>query len=428
MNLDKRFKGWLFIAVYFMYFTHSVVSLSRIEEANPGDEVNYLSTFLGRLFTVVLAVLNVSVYGKKFYYHKGVKIFIIGVLMYLLYGIFIMTGGFAVFNSYEGIYSVLRNFIKVFLLANVLTMYNQKKNFLRVVLVSLGTLFLVMFVTHFNGFDFLSSLRNLLGGAGRVRYSYGLGHVNYAAMICFYYFALLIIYKAELEDITDNVYCDVFLLYCLAVSPLVLIIMLNTASRAYITGLIVLYLVYYAEFIYSKTDIYLKVNFVILLVLSIAAVIFSVDWHMVYLLSNRAVNYILWLSYMSTKRAWLTGIGFLHWKSFLDNTGFRWLDGSYLILLMQSGVVGLTVFMSSLFAMVYYYFEKNYTLTKAQKLTGGLFAAVLYQEIFQSTFLLGGTLSVEVWALIIASLNEKCYSETTRKQLYLNLQHNNSLQ
>lgn len=417
--MTKQFKSWSFIAVFFLNFAYHAVLLSQIEEASPAGEINPYDRLTGILLYCVLAVLNVSLYGKKFYYHKGIKIFIAGVLMYLLWGICVMIGGLAVFNSFQGIYIIFKNFVRAFLTANIITMLNAKKNFLRVILITWGTLFLVMFATHFNGFDFLSSLKNLLGGSGRSRYSYGLGHVNYAAMICFYYFALLAVYKAELEDSHDKNYRDIVFLYCVAVSPLALIILLNTGSRAYITGLVLLYLVYYAESIYSKTDAYLKINFAVLSALSIAAVIFLVDWQMVYYLSNRSVNYILWLSYMSSKRAWLTGIGFLHWASFLDNVGFRVLDGSYLILLMQSGLVGLCLFMLSLFVMIYYYFEKNYSLTKAQKIIGGLFIAVLYQEIFQSTFLLGGTLSAEIWALIIASLNEKCYSETIRKQLYL---------
>ena len=416
-EVDRKFKSMIFLGAYFIYFATLMIS-----SVYAGEEIEIQNTFADRLgwagrnlLWAVIVGLNLSIYSCKIYYHKAVKVFILGFSLYILWGIFVTVSGLNVFHSYEDLFQIARHFLRTFLTVNLVLIYRQNKLFLRVMLLCMATLFLFMFIRHFNGFAFFNSLRSIstfLSGKERDRYAYGLGHPNNVSLHCLYYLVMTAIYKATLEETSKgSVYKDAFLIYFLLVSPLVVIITLNTASRSGITGLILCMLVYWIQTVYQNISIYIKVMFVMLIALIMISIIFLVDWQKVYTLSSRAYNYIVWLSYMGSKNAWLTGIGFLSWGGFRKSVSFSVLDGSYLIVLLQSGVVGFIFLISAIAYMTFLFFQGNATMTKSQKIIGGLLASVLYIEIFQSTFLIGGFISEEIWALIIIGLNERLYQE-----------------
>ena len=71
-------------------------------------------------------------------------------------------------------FKIARNFIKIFLVVNIITIYDNKIDFIRAYLVCLGSLLIFMFIKYFNGFTFLSALLNIFSGISRDRFDYGL--------------------------------------------------------------------------------------------------------------------------------------------------------------------------------------------------------------------------------------------------------------
>ena len=187
-------------------------------------------------------------------------------------------------------------------------------------------------------------------------------------------------------------------------------ILISTASRTSIAGLILFWLVYSLTNHYSGSKFFIKAMFVTIAVFSVFFIIYLVDWQKLfnYFWESRGVNYVKALPFLSDKNLWLSGVGFLKRGEIDIFIGTGVMDSYYLAVLLQTGLIGFVIFFGTVFIFFFLYFRDTRYMTRLHKLTGGIIALILFYGMLEGGMFFGhGPLDLLNWILIISCMNEK---------------------
>lgn len=120
------------------------------------------------------------------------------------------------------------------------------------------------------------------------------------------------------------------------------------------------------------------------------------------------MNYVKALPFLTDRNLWLAGVGFLKREEIDVFIGTGVMDSYYLAVLLQTGLIGFTIFFSTVCIFFFVYFRDIKYMTQLQKLTGGLIALLLFYGHFEGGMFFGhGPLDLLNWILIISCMNEK---------------------
>ncbi|MBR4197083.1 MAG: hypothetical protein IKQ95_10320 [Synergistaceae bacterium] len=208
---------------------------------------------------------------------------------------------------------------------------------------------------------------------------------------------------------------DMFnILFLIPVSGIAVIILLSTASRAAMTGIILFFMAYF--FLTFRTKIGGRIWFLVIFATVVLAyiVIVTVDWDYVFLESNRMRNYVL-IDIMLQKNTWLTGLGFIDQFNVIDLAGIHYLDGYYLARFIQSGLIGFIIHIGSILWFAKKYFQHLVDMTRFQRLAGSLLAVCLYYGLLETILFTGTPIEIVNWTLFLIAMNQ--ISEAQQKHI-----------
>ncbi len=408
--------------IYIFLITYLIFMATRMT-ASFFDSLALVTVPTAAMLWLTVIIINLSLARHKISHSRAVNIFFLVICLWL---------GWGVFNALAGITSrsigAIREFLAlvvftgtISIMKKIITIYDLKVQILRVTILTVGTMLIVAYIVRFDGFAFLGSIRNIMGSSGRYRYSYGLGHVNHTGRYCLYFFMLKSIYNAVVKEKKNSLKkYDSYGLYFSIISPVIAIMLLSTASRTSITGLIGFWIVYYFLTYWHKARVLEKILFIISIVPILAIIIYSVDWALVYKLSNRGVNYTI-LPVLDREDAWITGLGFLQGTYLFRAVNISVFDSFYLMVLFQSGIVGCIIFFGNLVYFATVYFSNAKSMTEEQKLVACLFVVALYYGIFERMFFGHGEFDIINWVLLLSCLDERTRNVDKQRK---NILHN----
>lgn len=375
---------------------------------------------LRRIFYFFVLFVSLHYVKCKIFNNKAIYVLMFGVFGQLVFSLFATWVGLTLLPwSYSVFYNVLVSafsyiifFLSVrFVIANNLSMY-----LVRIKLLLLGTFLIGLYIINFDGLKFLNpdTLRAMFLSGGRYRYAFGLNHVNSLGYCCFFYLAFLAIYRhmRTLSSLNKNHkkgggLIDFYLSW--VCTPIVIIMLLSSASRSSITSIILFWMILYFINNYQRLGSRTKFMYIFISIILLFIIIFLVDWDFVYQQSGRERNYINGLEALQNINTLIVGLGLTGAGSeFLSFVGLAYVDSVYLANLLQTGILGCLFFFGSIFYFTRCYFRNINGLSKLHQLCGCLLIAMLYRGLFEGA-LFGPKSSFyfTAWLLIVICMNER---------------------
>ena len=159
-----------------------------------------------------------------------------------------------------------------------------------------------------------------------------------------------------------------------------------------------------------KTTSLVKAMFVVLISFTCFVLIIVADWFTLWRVfttySLRAVNYTSTLPILSTKNTWLAGFGF-HFIDGLNRLrNITVLDSFYLWTLLESGLVGFSILIGTIYCFAFMYIRQAKYMTNFHRLTAGLLAVLLYYGLFESKMFGKDAVDMLNWFLVISAAND----------------------
>ena len=425
INAKQRYKIWIFLASYTIFMATNILKSMvgalgnsvAIFNANSSSgrliDLLYKASmvlFGGVCFVMILAMSKRQI----FIYCRSVKFLMLGVFMWLAWGIFISIGGLAIFtnsHSYSLIIRIIILVISMFMAVKIAYIYDLIKHLVGIRILVLGTVMLAAYIMHFNGLDFLPSITHILDKSDRYRFSFGFSHFNTTGRLCLEFFMLKALYTCILREKSGNMRrVDALLTYLKLLQPVVIIMLISCASRTCIFGVILFWFVYFSLGIYAKTPITIKVMFMFLALTVCVFLCMLINWSALWdaftIYSLRAENYTSTLPLLTAKNTWLAGLGF----SFLDQLNrlreVTYLDSFYLLTLLESGIVGFILLIGTICSFSFMYFRNVMYMTKFHRLAGAMLAILLYYGLFESKMFGRDAIDIMNWFVLIIAANE----------------------
>ncbi len=357
-------------------------------------------------------------------YSRSVKILVAGISAWLLWGVIISYGGFALFSSFSDYYEIIRftAFIYTVVMASrIIILYDILPETVGLTAFVSGIILLIGYVTNFNGLEFLGSLSGIFQATGRYRVTFGFKHMNTTGRICLQFFIFMALYKALLQEkysSSNHVHrrkkhktfqWDRLYLFMVFMSPIVFVMLLSTASRASIACLILFWLVYFALTNYQKFRAYAKPLLFSTLLLVAALSFVLVDWGAIweYFWRSRGINFVSTLPLLSEQDVWLTGMGFGFRGALMNMRTTALLDNFYLATLLRSGLIGFAIMMLTVIYFAILYFRETMYMTKTDRLIGGLLVTMLFYGMLENSMFGSGPFDFVNWLLLVTAVNER---------------------
>lgn len=333
-------------------------------------------------------------------------------MAWLLWGYFADFTGLSLYRTASSFYTLrmlLIYFVTLFMSFKIIVAYDLEKELLQLTLLGLAIPLVSAYIANFDNFAFLGHLGSIFSKDGRYRYGFGLQHVNQVGMLIYFFLSFFTMYHfLIMEKDPENLKKDKFhLIFLFMIIPIAVMMLLSTASRGSITSLMMLWLVYFFLGFMGKTKTYTRIMFYIIAIFAALNIILSVNWEYVIYSSGRALNYTS-LRVMLDKRAWLTGLGFISGGDLFNVIKLPYLDNYYLNVYLNSGLIGFTLFMTTIIAFTHAYFQNVRGMTKLQRIKGGFLASFLYLAIFETVMFGGGhNTNLLAWLVILIEMNKR---------------------
>lgn len=393
-QIYRQHKIWLFLSVYALF------TLIKLSQSFLGTEV-FGNIMTGMLWLTCI-IITKATSRRKIFYNKAIYFFFTGVSLWITWGTFgnisriTMVSGL---RAYGKIAALIMFTHALFMSARIIEIYDLRSIFMKINVFCIGFVLIFAFIVHFNGFTFLSfiSASDLLYGINRYRLDYGLGHYNTAGKMCLQLFIFSSIYQ---EILAENKTHKKIRLYRYIMFPVAVLIFLASVSRASISSLILFWLTYFILDHFQQIKFFL-----IILLVFVIYLINNFLWDI--FMAGRGFYYVDAFSFMTNHDTWLTGIGLTRHAEIKEIVSLRWLDSFYLTTLLQTGLIGFSIFFGSVFIFIFIYFKDIVHMTKKQKLAGALIAVVIYYGLFETSFFVSGPFDFSNWLIIILCMNEK---------------------
>ena len=365
-------------------------------------------------------LITLSMKTHRIYHSSVITIFIACIFLYVLYAVIMSYYGLFMFSgmkNYKSILGLMAGSITLFLSARIVIEYDIKLEFVKAVCLALGIGLATAYILHFDNLAVLDHLGDLFDNAKRYRYAFGLGHPNQAGHDAMDFLIYCSLYRTlAKEKGRYSAANDMFnVLFLIPVSGIAFIVLLSTASRAAMTGIILFFMAYF--FMTFRTKIGGRIWFLVIMAAVVLAysVIVTVDWDYVFKESNRMGNYVV-IGIMIQKDAWLTGLGFIDFFELIDLAGINYLDGYYLLRFIQSGLIGFIIHIGTILWFAKKYFQHSADMTRFQRLAGSLLAVCLYYGLFESSLFSGNPFDIVNWTLFLIAMNQMSEAQQKHTQ------------
>ena len=269
---------------------------------------------------------------------------------------------------------------------------HRNNYFMEVVFISfwiVAGVLLFQFITNINDVAQIN-IGNIFNISSRTRVNFGLGHYNYLGMLC----SCEIILAIWLRKFGNK---NRFPLFIIALS---LVMLLGSASRNAIFGLVVFFLIefYFSLEKYAFRKVY---KFIIQVSLGIIVLIMAllgdsnVSLNGLLLDSNRLTLFSVALpTFFKSNRTWI-GLGLASGEIYGQNlTPYKtyWLDNGYIYTLITSGYIGITIYVVLIILFLLSYRKLKKRNNEMGVLTIATFSMYLFSALFETTLFNGGVL------------------------------------
>ena len=410
---SKRFKIDIFLASSFVFFfVRYILQMAYEPGFISADSLGEIKFYTAVGHWALTGAINLTI-GRKVFHNKAVNVFITCITLFMLWRIFAMIMDITVISALQGTdrryLSISAFYCSLFFTARIMRAYHLEEQIAKYIVVNLGTAMVMMFIVHFPEFDipaFLSSSINILNSGGRYRFAFGMGHVNTAGGHAFHFLMSFAIYREYFIE-SHRSRLDAVYTYTKFLCLVVIIILLATASRAAITGIVGFWMVYVTEKNYSKITANAKLLMIYLMIMIAVMLIIFVDWERVYELSNRAGNYVAPILTRMTLNNWLFGMG-----------QFGFFDNFYLTTIVSSGLVGAFFMFTAVFYLGFDYLKNISRMTKIQMLVSAMIVASMYRALFETFLANQDTGAFAVWIFALA-----CVVDNTNRKRRMRLRN-----
>ena len=407
INNKKR----MFLAMFFLFmFNKTFVPLFIATRVDVSTGMNVSGTLMAMAMCGTAMLITLSMKTHRIYHSSVITIFITCIFLYVFYAVIMSYYGLFVFSgikNYKNILAFTAGSITLFLSARIVIEYDIKLEFVKAVCLALGIGLATAYILHFDNLAVLDHLGDLFDNAKRYRYAFGLGHPNQAGHDAMDFLIYCSLYRTlAKEKGRYSAANDMFnVLFLIPVSGIAFIVLLSTASRAAMTGIILFFMAYF--FLTFRTKIGGHIWFLVSMAAVVLAyfVVVTVDWDYVFKESNRMENYIT-ISVMLQKDVWLTGLGFIGDFELEVFADIRVLDSYYLCRFIQSGLIGFIIHIGTILWFAKKYFQHSAGMTRFQRLAGSLLTVCLYYGLFEAVLFSGTPIEVVNWVLFLIAMNQ----------------------
>ena len=434
--MDQKYKVWLFLSSYFVlaachmirFFWGKQVYAAFYGEVESGRIIGRITTYSALAFCGVCMLITLTTRARKVFRSRAIFVLMSGISLWLAWGVFSTVTGislFATYYAYKELFMLAVFSSTVFMAARIIYIYDLKREFIGITAIAIALRLLVAFVFYSEGFAGFDVLINVFSVSERLRFAYGIGHYNQAGRLCQYFFIVMAMYRTQIRTSRDPLYIFLF-----AMSPIVMIMLLSTASRASILCLAVFWAVYYFLDSYHKTQAYTKAMFVILVLAAGMIIAASVNWAALweYFLQSRGGNIMAAVPLLTRKGAWLTGFGFVKGDTLFDFINYGFMDNFYLLMTIQSGLIGSVVLIGGMYWAMFLYLQDIHTMNKIQRMAGALFVMLMFYGFLENLVYGESIYDVFDWTIFILHMAERgtlradeSYSSLRTSKLRLNL-------
>ena len=392
----------LFVGTYALYFL--IRLLFYLNEFKSGLYIPV--TFL---FLEIEILIFVKMNKSHLLFSHNQKIMIYGISLWLIWAVLSSFFGIDSGKSFSFMESFVPFIIFVLLTPAIISNYELQDKFLKVSIVILGTFLICQYFRNYNGLDVFGELNHLFAHVRTERYrqSYGLYHPNATGNLCLCYLILLCFEHENGRNKKSNIF---FLLYKIVSAVIVAVMLLSTASRSSITGLILFLLVCLYSSISNKGGLIWKFLLAVIVIVSVMMIVWSLDFNSLVELSNRMINYTVNIPLLINKGRMAVGFGILPSGYFgvgdgLSALGSSYVDSYYLYILMTTGLIGCVI----LFVPLCIFFfsiirQKQKDRIQGNMLKCGLLIVMLYTGFFETCILYSTFISSLVyWTILLSS-------------------------
>ena len=264
--------------------------------------------------------------------------------------------------------------------------------FVEVISASFWTIAVVLlfqFITNINDVTQID-ISSILNVSSRSRVNFGLGHYNYLGMLC----SCEIILGIWIRKFKNKNKLSLFII------ALALIMLLGSASRNAIFGLIVFSLI---EFYFSLEKYVFRKVYKFIIQISIVGIVLimalfgdsRVSLDGLLLDSNRMTLFSVALpTFFKSNRTWI-GLGLASGEIYGQNlTPYKtyWLDNGYIYTLITSGYIGITIYVALIILFLISYWKLKKQNNSMGILAIATFSMYLFSALFETTLFNGGVL------------------------------------
>ena len=264
--------------------------------------------------------------------------------------------------------------------------------FMEVISASFWTIAVVLlfqFITNINDVTQID-ISSILNVSSRSRVNFGLGHYNYLGMLC----SCEVILGIWIRKFKNKNKLSLFII------ALALIMLLGSASRNAIFGLIVFSLI---EFYFSLEKYAFRKVYKFIMQISIVGIVLimalfgdsRVSLDGLLLDSNRMTLFSVALpTFFKSNRTWI-GLGLASGEIYGQNlTPYKtyWLDNGYIYTLITSGYIGITIYVALIILFLISYWKLKKQNNSMGILAIATFSMYLFSALFETTLFNGGVL------------------------------------
>lgn len=340
----------LFYALFSVTFTSRVLVISQVIESNSLTIAIQL-VYVGFLFILWLHELN-----KGTFFPSCFTCFAVLLTLHAVLFSYVLVN--PVMPRNLGIGHTLILFILIVLFS---AWYIRSRNiilkFSRLCFYILGVVLLFQVFTNFQDLN-LGKVLEIFDVNERVRSVFGFGHPNTLGGLCITMF-MIYLYIRSMETRTPSILIQLFRIGLLCIS---LVMLLCSASRSSIIGLVVLISVWALGALsyagkYSKViTLCSKLALGIAVLYAAISMVPNIQFNAILADSNRITLFDHALPELFRSGRVLTGLGYVSNTSYgegLTPYNTLWLDNSYAYYLVATGVIGLLLIVLALVALFY---------------------------------------------------------------------------
>lgn len=258
---------------------------------------------------------------------------------------------------------------------------------LKAMFISVSVVLFIQFVTNISDLQFLN-IASIMKGTGRTRGNFGFGHYNTLGGLCVYniFVGLLIKKRAQ-----RRMKFDVIIGFSIALSVLM---MLVSASRSSLSGLLIYICLYFYLNIESKKLGRRSLNFIKILIVCVIVlfIAFNLNVSYEYLLteSNRVALFDVSLPvFFKSGREWI-GLGYVPPEAYgmgLTPYNTNWLDNGYIYTLVATGYIGCAIYLIAIVTIAIKIYKQSRSKIGSNMIC--IFVVYLYTALFETTLFMG---------------------------------------